>query len=138
MNALTRRGTVRTGTVVFDAERCPGCEGHCAVRLGRMPCWPLPGGVDVPSGAQITLSASASRLLGETLLLFGTPVFCVAVVAFAVDTAAQAVWPLTFALAGSVVAALLIRRLLMREPRTSLTVAGAGADEVPTRPAGDR
>ena len=122
MSALTRRGTVCADAVIFDIERCAGCDGHCAIRLGRMPTWPLPGGVDAPNGAKITLSAAASRLVGETALLFGVPVLCVAMVAFAVETA----WPVAVAFVGGVLAALLTRRLLPGEPRTSLTVGPPG------------
>lgn len=137
MSALTRRGTVYADAVVFDAERCPGCDGRCAVRFGRKPLWPLPGEVDAPSGTEVALSASASRLVGETVLLFGVPVVCVAIVAFAVETATQAAWPVAAALVGSVLAALLTRRLLLREPRTSLTVGPPQAREAPARAPGE-
>lgn len=137
MSALTRRGTVYADAVVFDAERCPGCDGRCAVRFGKKSLWPLPGEIDAPSGTEVSLSASTSRLVGETVLLFGVPIACVAVVAFAAETAAQAVWPVAAAFAGSVLAALLTRRFLLREPRTSLTVGPPQAGEAPARAPGD-
>lgn len=131
MSALTRQGVVGADSVVFDVERCAGCDGRCAIRLGKRLSWPLSGSVDAPRDAKITLSASASRLVGETLLLFGLPVLCVAVAAFAVETAG----PVAVAFAGGVLAALLIRRLLLGEPRTSLTVGESGSGDSGETPA---
>ena len=122
MTALTCTGTAGEGVVVFAPEPCSGCSGSCGARLGNAPLWPLPRHIDAPRGAAISLSTSASRLAGETLLLFGTPVACVAATAFAVEAAASAIWPVALALLGSTLATLLARRLLMRAPPASLIV----------------
>ena len=74
--------------IVFDAETCPGCRGHCGFGLGASQL-AVDVGANIPDGTRVDVTASAILLRRQALLVFGTPL---AILSVAVAVAHFAAW----------------------------------------------
>ena len=87
MTLLTRQGVVARGAegelgVVFEGERCAGCNGHCGLRLGRTRPLPL---CKANIGTPVEVVASALGFVRQAAVVFGLPVAAGAGLALVAD-----------------------------------------------------
>ena len=91
---LTRTGTVRRigadCTVVFQRERCPGCEGRCGLAIGAADELALD--TDLPEGAAVEVAASTRALSRRAILVFGWPLSAVVIAALVAEPSAANDW----------------------------------------------
>lgn len=103
---LIRTGVVRSAAsgraVVFDRERCPGCDGRCALQLGGTPRLALD--IDLPDGTPVEVAASAPPLARRALAVFGIPLATTIAAAVIANWPAWGDWLVPAALLGSALA----------------------------------
>ena len=109
---LTRAGTVRRVgvdcTVVFQHERCPGCEGRCGLTIGAAA--PLALDTDLPEGAAVEVAASTRALSLRALRVFGWPLSAVVIAALVVEPSTANDWLVAAVLVVTVLATVLAVR----------------------------
>lgn len=100
---LVRPGMVRcvdgVSAVVFDLDRCPGCDGRCGVSIGLGSAMALD--VALPAQTRVEVVTPAGVVLGLALLVLGVPLVLAVAAAVVAEMLAWGEWTVAAALAGS-------------------------------------